>query len=544
MSDRVRKFHTASGAVLALALSAASPAFAQTTGTTGTGGVTDVANGYSIDIEFLRPTFGHQGFLGLDTPMTNRSLTFRYGTVLQYQQSPLTLYDAVENTELGSVVNNRFGALIGASLDLERVTFGLLLPAAFQRGTEQAAFGADGFGMGDVGASARLVVIQTPNDVFNVGARGGLILPTGKPNAYMGESGVRLQVGALAAVNAGPFTVGTDLGLMTRPTLATSEDFVASNEVVWGNGVRFRLPDATRTSLNAQVLTRAGFENFLRGGAENALEFLGGVDFYPTRRTTIGIGGGRGLTQGYGTTDFRVLGHLLIEIPPPEPAPAQYVYAEPPPPPMEPPPIDVLIEEPPPPLVFEEGELAKKVADRIYIRDMVEFVVDTNKLQDYSRPTLEAVAKLINESPEIAHLVIEGHASQEGSFDHNYELAESRARRIWEVLLELGVASDRVSYRGKGEVEPVKEGEDEESLQANRRVEFHIVHQYAGEDEYPDYPDYQTLPWNGQVVPVVKPPKPEPKVEETGPKTDEFGLPIDDDIDIGAPPGDTGDKKE
>ena len=97
--------------------------------------------------------------------------------------------------------------------------------------------------------------------------------------------------------------------------------------------------------------------------------------------------------------------------------------------------------------------------------------------------------------------------------------------------MEYGVAEDRIAYRGLGEVKPIEEGEDEEALQKNRRVEFHITRQYESVDQMPDYPDFQTLPWNGTIVKVVQPPKPEPEpVEEApkGPELDEFGLPIDE----------------
>ncbi len=522
------------GVVAALALLASTPASAQE------------ANGYSIDIEFLRPSFGHEAFTGVDVPRGFRNLTVRAGTLLQYQQAPLTLYDAVQNTEINAVVTNRFSAMVGASIDVSRVTFGVLLPTALNWGTEQPQFGADGFGLGDIGASARLTVLKTKNDFLNAGIRGGVVLPTGRPQSYIGESRLRLAAGGLVAFNfANVLTVATDLGVMSRSqSVETSEDFVAGSEVTWGNAARLYLPAATRTSLNAQVLARAGLQEFLRGGAENSLEALAGVDFYPSKRTTIGIAAGRGLTEGYGTTDLRVLGNLVVEIAPPEPAPPIYTQNFPPPPkPDEP--AEIPIVEP----VFEAGELAVKFEDRIEIAQMLEFFVDTNRLKPESRPVLSAVSDLINKSPEIGHLIIEGHASQEGSFENNYRLAESRARRIWELMLEEGVASERISYRGKGEVEPLvgEVGQDdleEEQLQENRRVEFRIV-RYLEIDEVVEYPAEQYLPWNGQTVPVVNPAPPPP--EDTGPVLDEFGMPIDEDIsfeDEDLDLGDGGDESE
>ena len=495
-------------------------------------------NGYSIDIEFLRPAFGHQGFTGVDAPITNRNLTLRYGTVLQYEQAPLTLVEAIEDQEIGAVVTSRFSAHLGASLDVNRVTFSLLVPMAANWGTELPNFGADGFGLGDVGANARVILVQTPNDVFNVGVRGGLILPTGRQNAYIGEGRLRLGAGLLASLSGGPVTVASDFGFATRTTVETSEDFVASNEFLWGNAIRYRLPEASRLGLNAQLLSRAGTAAFLRGGAENSLEALAGLEIYPSRSATIGVGAGRGLTEGYGTTDFRVLTSLVIEMPPADPPRPDYTQDEPPPP-YKAPAADPIIEEPTEP-DFSEN-IVVQVRDEIFIRDMVEFLVDTNTIQEYSKPTLRAVADLINKNPLIAHVVVEGHASREGDYEHNYTLAESRSRRIWEFMMELGVAKERISYRGMGEVEPIVKGgvpitgEDEASLQQNRRVRFLIARQYEP-DQVPTYPASQVLPWNGQVVAVVTPPPPvPPEPTEPGRKFDEFGIEIDDDAPAPAP---------
>lgn len=469
---------------------------------------------YSIDIELLRPAFGHEGFAGVDVPSTGRSGTVRYGTVLQYEQAPLTLYEAVEDVELGAVVSNRFSAMAGASVDLERVTFGVLVPTALNWGGDLDAYTADGFGLGDVGATARLVVVETR--AVGLGVRTGLALPTGKPDAYMGEGRTRFAVGALGAVTLGQLTLATDLGLATRPTVRTNEDWVASNELGWGNAVRWKLPDATRTGLDAQVVARSGLQSFLQGGAENAIEALGGVEVYPSRRATLGFHVGRGLTEGTGTTDLRLLTSLVVEAAPREPLPP------PPLPPVKPlrPPVVEDDWPPPEPEPVPQGGVERR-GDEIVIGDRIEFVVDTNILMDYSEPVLERVAAFINGDARIASVVIEGHASQEGNYGHNYTLAESRARRVWEFLLEQGVAEARIAYRGLGKVHPLVEGEDEESLQQNRRVRFLVTRQYGPDDELPAYPETQVLPWSGEVVPVVQPavpePPPEPEPEEEFP---------------------------
>ena len=122
---------------------------------------------------------------------------------------------------------------------------------------------------------------------------------------------------------------------------------------------------------------------------------------------------------------------------------------------------------------------------------------------------MQYVADLLNENWQIAHLVIEGHASEEGSFVYNYDLSIRRSRAIWEELIRAGVHPDRMSYRGMGEVVPRNSGEDEASLAGNRRVEFEIVRQYRPDETPEPMREGVRLPWSGDEANVGTPPKPE-----------------------------------
>lgn len=528
-SINIRRVFGLTALALTASLLSATAAHAQT-----------VPNGYSVDIEFVHPSFGHGSFVGVEVPMTRAAMAWRYGAVVQYENDPLTVYDAVNDVELGSVVADRFDVQLGASLDLsERVSLGLRVPMDYNTGDGIQEFAANGFGMGDLGAGARVVLLKTRRDVFNLGLRGGLSLPSGRRNFYTGETGIRATVGGLAVTNAGPLRVAVDGGLVGRTPFLTTEDFTVGNEVTMGLGSRLALPAATRTAFTGQLLTRAGLENFLGGGAENALEVIGGVQVLPSRAVTIDIGAGRGFNEGYGTTDLRILSGITVQHVPAPPDEPVIIEGPPPPPPPPPPPVEELPEPEP---EWQENELVRVVADVIQIRDMLDFRVDTNILLEESRPTLQAIADIINDDARIGHVVIEGHASQEGAFDYNYKLSESRARAIFEELFSSGVHPSRISYRSMGEVEPLVEGDDEDSLQKNRRVEFHIVKQFDAVEDMPDYDISQILPWTGEGVTINVPEKPVPVEEETSnePKLDEFGLPIfdDDDIDIDAPEGD------
>jgi hypothetical protein len=131
-----------------------------------------------------------------------------------------------------------------------------------------------------------------------------------------------------------------------------------------------------------------------------------------------------------------------------------------------------------------------------------------------------AIAKLMSEKPEIAHLVIEGHASEEGDFRYNYKLSLERSLAGYEALVAAGVHPWRLSCRAMGEVQPVVPGDTPEALATNRRVLFHVVRQLRAEEPTP--PEMTApvkVPWTGepaQVLPLPEraaptpPPAPEP----------------------------------
>ena len=120
---------------------------------------------------------------------------------------------------------------------------------------------------------------------------------------------------------------------------------------------------------------------------------------------------------------------------------------------------------------------------RIVIRDPIQFELGTAVILTESLPTLQAVADILVEHAEIGHLIIEGHASEEGTFEFNYDLSNLRARSMFKALIRAGVHPKRMSFRGMGEVEPVKLGSEEDELSVNRRVEFHVLNE-AGYQNY------------------------------------------------------------
>ncbi len=478
------------------------------------------AEGVSADIELLRHTLGRGALPGLDSPDLDPKGTLRLGGFLQYARDPLILYE--KSDELGAIIDNRTTLQLGLAWDFSDVAgLRVSVPVALQWGTDVPEFARDGAVAGDAFVGARLRVID--KKVLDLGLRADVGLPTGSRAAWMGEDSFRAVLGPLAAAHIGPFDVMTDLAFVARREVITPIDLTLGSELLFGLGGRYHLwPD--KASVSVAWVGRGGLGAFGQKGAENPSELVTVAQLLPRSDLQLDFGVGKGLAEGYGTSEFRAFTALTwIKRPrPPEPPPPLII---PDVPPDVPEPV-VITPDPPEP-EWEEEELARVEGERIIIRDPIEFEFNTNRILPQSLPTLRYVAGLMNEDWQIGHLVIEGHASEEGSFVYNYDLSLRRANAIWEELIRSGVHPDRMSVRGMGEVVPRTEGTDEGSLADNRRVEFKIVRQYRMDEAPDDLRDAPRLPWNGDGAQVVEPKKPEPRerpkpTPKAGPELEEF----------------------
>jgi len=89
-------------------------------------------------------------------------------------------------------------------------------------------------------------------------------------------------------------------------------------------------------------------------------------------------------------------------------------------------------------------------------------------------PTLNAVAKVLNEYPK-SSLVIIGHTDSVGSSESNLTLSERRAESVAAHLIRQNVKSGRLSTSGYGERRPIANNDTVAGRSANRRVEINIT---------------------------------------------------------------------
>jgi outer membrane protein OmpA-like peptidoglycan-associated protein len=470
------------------------------------------AQGYSLDFELIHPSFSPGALPGIDSGMRGTAGDLRFGTYLQFEKDPLVLF--LDTEEDGAVVANRIAFDLGMAYDISR-KFGirLVVPGAASFGGELPELGGDGGGIGDLRGGIRLH-LSDPGPVA-IGLRADLIMPTGFKESYLGEPGVRFTGGLLGTVHLGKLDILADVGVSARASVPTEETLVAGSELDTRLGVRANLMKDGMLGLYGGVLGRGAFNSLYQGGGGNSAEVLAGLQIHPQDPVQLDLTFGKGIADGYGSTDFRMLAGFTYTLPTrEEPEPEVLDLPDPrdrEPVTVEDDDIDILPEPQPelPKVQWQEGELARVQEKEIIIRDQIQFAVGTAEILPESLPLLKEVARLMNENGQIGFLLVEGHASQEGSFEDNYGLSNLRARSVWQALIDLGVHPARVGYRGMGEVQPLVAGDTPEAQATNRRVVFSIVRMYQPGDTIPELSTEIHLPWNGETRRINPPRLPE-----------------------------------
>jgi OmpA-OmpF porin, OOP family len=84
---------------------------------------------------------------------------------------------------------------------------------------------------------------------------------------------------------------------------------------------------------------------------------------------------------------------------------------------------------------------------------------------------LSIVVPVMDANPDL-RVRVDGHTDSRGADAHNQDLSERRAAAVRKVLVDGGVAGNRLESRGFGETQPAAPNDTPENLQKNRRVEF------------------------------------------------------------------------
>lgn len=127
------------------------------------------------------------------------------------------------------------------------------------------------------------------------------------------------------------------------------------------------------------------------------------------------------------------------------------------------------------------GELPPVIAEQrlVEIGDRVFFGLDQHDLAPEARTTIEQQAQFLAQQPSL-DVVIEGHADERGTREHNLALADRRANAVADYMIALGVSPERIKTVSYGEERPAVVGSNESAWAQNRRAVTVIVGSEAG----------------------------------------------------------------
>lgn len=113
----------------------------------------------------------------------------------------------------------------------------------------------------------------------------------------------------------------------------------------------------------------------------------------------------------------------------------------------------------------------KVLTDGKFVTTGIKFDVNKATIKAESMGTINYVVKMMQDNPSLKFSV-EGHTDSDGEETLNQKLSEARAKAVMNILVELGIAQDRLTSTGHGESKPAAGNDTPEGKAQNRRVEF------------------------------------------------------------------------
>lgn len=258
-------------------------------------------------LDRYEPTPPGDRFFAVPSGGVDGDLAFRAGLSFDYAHDPLVLHDA-RGAVLGSTVSSQLVTHVGASLALwDQVLMSLDLPLALVNTGDDpadarvAATSPSGASAGDLRLGARVQLAGTRAASAELAIATDLWLPTGEPEQYSGDAGVRSLPHVAFDGTFRSWVYAAQAGVLVRETVEMLDTRVGT-AAAYGLAAGYEVvPD--RFVAGAEVF---GSTLLASGGKPTHAELLASArlrlgDF------TLGAAAGPGLGRAVGTPAVRVV---------------------------------------------------------------------------------------------------------------------------------------------------------------------------------------------------------------------------------------------
>jgi outer membrane protein OmpA-like peptidoglycan-associated protein len=431
--------------------------------------------------ERLQPLGGAYDILGVESARVPPHLALSATVILSYAHRPLVL--TAPGVEL-PLLSNQTTVTAGASIGLfDRLELSLDVPVVIYQATP-ALSRATGYAPAKAGGICDAVL--TPKVKLYSGSEIALSiaapfsLPTGDGDSYLGYGRVTASPRVIFEYQTpSEIRVAANLGVAVRGRRSSS-DLYMGNALTHAIGAEF--PFTLASTRFAAIATLAGEVAKTSDNETSApLELLGGVAWRGPVGIDVTLGGGPGITKGYGTPRYRLFAAVSLR-----PASNSTPDAEPPasqssPEPRQTEPESAVSDSTVPdtsqqadtpsqdqPSVHDGANEQEMAEIR---RSTVAFAFQSHDVPTDFAPILDRIASIMKTDERVV-LRIEGHADEQGPAGYNQALSERRARAVRHALIEKGVAAERIEALGFGSTTPLDRRHTLAAHRRNRRVEF------------------------------------------------------------------------
>ncbi len=292
------------GTLVALLLlgSLAAPAVAQT------------MESASFPVERFRLSSDRRGLLDVEWAETPGHLNFDLAMWMGYEDDPLVVYRQEDDGRVvvGELVAARFaGDLVGSLGLTSYLAIGIDVPLIIYQdrpsSNPSAPMGLasiSSFGLGDVRLSPKLRFLRQQRHGISAAIIPTFTVPTSSSDdAYLGDNGITFEPELVISRSFGALRLSANLGARFRKE-SQLVDLTVDDEMFGRGGVGYRISRALEVdvTLSSATALTAPLDRF----NDNHLEALAGGNF-ATGPLLLFAAGGLGLSNGFGTPDWRAL---------------------------------------------------------------------------------------------------------------------------------------------------------------------------------------------------------------------------------------------
>ncbi|QRN95134.1 tandem-95 repeat protein [Archangium violaceum] len=288
----------------------------------------------AIDVQQFKPGPGSRDVLGVHGAQVGQHLDWNLGLSFNYAKDPLNFLKPRTGDFVYEIVRDQFTFdLMGSVALFDRFELGVALPITSQGSGSAASVspllpgGLNVTGVGDLRLVPKARLLSTDSGL-RLGIAVPVLLPTSGGRDFLGRDGVAVFPRLLGewGRDGGP-RVLANVGVNLQPG-ARFYNLNAGNELAYGLGAElpFQL-GSHRISAEATLAGALGLKE--TQVEESPLELLAALRYHFTDSLAAHLGGGPGITRGYGTPAFRLFAGIAWT----EARHVEPVRTEPPPPP-------------------------------------------------------------------------------------------------------------------------------------------------------------------------------------------------------------------